>query len=111
MKDYLTAFLREANEYKKDFNSSITILKEIINDNAIQSFLKPKLGKKNIIIETFYTSVLMAKISNVNYKIPSADIFQYSSFTKQGGTAQKSIVIKRIQIVYEAITGQKLDIR
>jgi hypothetical protein len=108
MKDFLTAFLIEANDKKQDFTTEVQILTNVINDDNIQSFLKPYLAKKNIIIETLYTAVLIAKNRNITYNIPSTNTFEDTSFTKPGGTAQKSVVIKRIQVVYETITGTPL---
>ena len=108
MKDFLTAFLIEANDKKQDFTTEVQILTNVINDDNIQSFLKPYLAKKNIIVETLYTAVLIAKNRNITYNIPSTNTFEDISFTKQGGTAQKSVVIKRIQVVYETITGTPL---
>lgn len=108
MKDFLTAFLRKERKQQTNFDAQIIHLKSIIEDLNIQTFLKPYLAKKNIIIETLYTAVLIAKNRNITYNIPSPNIFEDTSFTKQGGTAQKSVVIKRIKIVYEAITGTEL---
>lgn len=106
MKDFLTKFLKKSSKENIDYKNQITNLNELINDKAIQTFLKPYLSKKNIIIESFYTALLIAKENKLPYNISNGDIFKNNVFTKQGGTAQKSTVINRIKLIYKELTGQ-----
>ncbi len=108
IKDFLTKFLDDAKKNQKNFTDSINMLTTIINDSKIQKFLTQYHAKKNIKIETFYIAVLIAKTKNINYTISNGSIFDHKSFTKQGGTAQGSVVRDRIKHVYKKITGQEL---
>ncbi|WP_161982759.1 DUF262 domain-containing protein [Candidatus Deianiraea vastatrix] len=112
MKDFLTSFLRKVDKEQIDFTAQIEALQSIMKDEAIQEFLKQYLGKKNIIVETVYTAVLIAKNKNITYTMSAEDvsIFEDDAFTKQGGTAQGGVVKRRIKKVYDVITGQELEL-
>lgn len=110
VKDFLTRFLRETHKNKFDFSKQIINLESIINNKDVQNLLKSFLMKKTIVIESVYIAILIAMNNNVEWTVPDSKIFHQDVFTKQGGTAQRSLVLQRVKALYKEITGEDLNV-